>query len=61
MESEKIAMFENPFSKKEGEKITDIESQISANLESQNFDKIESEKYDDLKEKNNTITKLENI
>ena len=61
MESWKITMFENPFNKNESKKISDIESNFSANLESKNFDNTQSKKNDDLKEKNNTISKLENI
>lgn len=59
--SYKIAEFKNPFNKKESEKISDSESWIIANLESKIFDNIESENPFDLKVKNLTNRKLDNI
>lgn len=64
-ESEIFANFKNPFenseNKKESKKISDQESNFSDNIESNFLKEQESKKINNLKEKNNTITKLKNI
>ena len=59
-ESKKEAIFENPFTKKEGKKISEQENNFFTNWESDFLDNIQREKTPDLKEKNDITTKLEN-